>query len=498
MIIPSDDRLRRIRSIHLALALSALLPAVGCTPVRHDPVLARTLPPILHRLDDSGAVVSARVIELPSGRELFADHPNRPLTPASNMKLIVTAAALDALGPDFTYDTYLVRSGDDLWIVGTGDPALGDFRIGTRHQRDPFAVLDEWTDLLRRQGITRIPGDLCYDESWFERKQVHDHWAEDDRAEWYACPVSGLNFNDNCIDVTVTPADPGEPVRYSIAPPTRVATIVNHCLSHGEGKPARIARDVTRNVFTLSGRATKQTELPSKPVTHPGVFLADAFRLALEKNGICVAGDLKPITVRRDECGAPLDGEILAVHRTALADVLWRTNTHSQNLFAECLAKTLGRRWAASWRLRQPGSWDNARRAVPDRIRRLGVSTGGLKVADGSGLSHGNKVTARLLTDLLQVMYSHPNAAAYRQSLSKAGVEGTLRNRMKDLKGRVFAKTGYINSVRTLSGYVQTRDGKWLAFSFLYNRIPGSVTPFEKLQDEAVRVLAEWSPQDHP
>lgn len=496
MTIPTGGTLKRNHPIRLAFVLSALLPAVGCTPIRHDPTLTRDLAPILHRLDDSGAIVSARVIELPSGRELYAENPGHPFTPASNMKLVVSAAALDALGRDFTYDTYLVRSGDDLWIVGTGDPALGDIRLANRHKRDPYAMLDEWARLLKQKGLTRIAGDLCYDESWFEMKQLHDDWSQRSRIEWYACPVSGLNFNDNCIDVTVTPADAGSPVSYSIAPPTQVVTIVNNCVSHGDGKPADIVREFTSNVFTLTGRATKRTELQSKPVTQPGLFLADAFRLALEKNGISVTGKPRPIAVRRDERGAPRDGEILAVHRTPLADVLWRTNTHSQNLFAECLAKTVGRQWAASWWLRQPGSWANARQAVPDRLRKLGVSTRGLRVADGSGLSHGNKVTARLLTDLLKVMHSHPDAAMYRQSLSKVGVEGTLRNRMKDLKGRVFAKTGYINSVRTLSGYVQTRDGKWLAFSFLYNRIPGSVTPFETLQDEAVRVLAEWSPED--
>ncbi len=485
--------MKRNVPIRLAFVLSGLLAGAGCAPVRHDPALSKDLPPILHRLDDSGAIVSARVIELPTGRELYAENADQPFTPASNMKLVVSAAALDALGRDFTYDTYLVQSGDDLWIVGTGDPALGDVRLADRHKRDPYAVLDEWAGLLRQKGVTRIAGDLCYDESWFEMRQLHDDWSARSRTEWYACPVSGLNFNDNCIDVTVTPADPGAPVSYSIAPPTQVVSIVNNCVSHGDGKPADIVRDSTRNVFTLTGRATKRTELQSKPVTHPGLFLADAFRLALQKHGIDVAGKLRPISVRRDARGAPRDGKILAVHRTPLADVLWRTNTHSQNLFAECLAKTVGGQWAASWWLHQPGSWDNARRAVPDRIRKLGVSTRGLKVADGSGLSHGNKVTARLLTELLKVMHSHSDGAMYRESLSKVGVEGTLRNRMSDLKGRVFAKTGYIGSVRTLSGYVQTREGRWLAFSFLYNRIPGSVQPFERLQDEAVGTLAEWS-----
>jgi D-alanyl-D-alanine carboxypeptidase/D-alanyl-D-alanine-endopeptidase (penicillin-binding protein 4) len=389
-----------------------------------------------------------------------------------------------------------VRSGDDLCIVGTGDPGLGDERIDRRYRRRPYAVLDEWAGVLKQEGLTRIAGDLCYDESWFESRQLHDDWAEDDRTEWYACPVSGLNFNDNCIDVTVMPAQPDAPVSYTIAPPTQIVTVINECVSHGDGPSADIFRDSTTNTFTLTGRAAKRTALQSKPVTHPGPFLADAFRLALERHGITVAGELKPIAVRRDARGAPRDGEILAIHRTPLDDVLWRTNTHSQNLFAECLAKTVGRQWAASWLMSQPGSWDNARRAIPDRLRKLDVPTGGLRVADGSGLSHGNKVTARLITELLKAMHAHPNAAMYRQSLSKVGVAGTLRKRMRDLKGRVFAKTGYINSVRTLSGYVQTRDGTWLAFSFLYNQIPGSVKPFEKLQDEAVRRLAEWTPGD--
>jgi len=120
-----------------------------------------------------------------------------------------------------------------------------------------------------------------------------------------------------------------------------------------------------------------------------------------------------------------------------------------------------------------------------------GISREGLVVADGSGLSRGNRVTARIITDLLLAMNRHEQAGVYRANLAEPGGIGTLRSRMKDLKGHVFAKTGYIRGVRALSGYVHANDGRWYCFSFIYNDIPGSVKPFERMQDQACRILVE-------
>jgi D-alanyl-D-alanine carboxypeptidase/D-alanyl-D-alanine-endopeptidase (penicillin-binding protein 4) len=477
----------------LAVLLVPLMLA-GCASLGHDPVLAKRLTPILHRHDDSGAVVSARVIELPSGRELFADDPDAPFMPASNLKLVVTAAALDGLGPEYTFKTYLARSGDDLWIVGTGDPAIGDPRIAEAAGDTTETVLEGWVTALAETGCTSIAGDICYDESYFEPRQVHPHWDEEDLVHWYACPVSGLNFNDNCIDVTITPGAEGTPVQYTVMPRNTMTTIVNQCTSGTGEQQAFITKMPDSPTYVLSGVAKEREKLKAKPVDAPGAFFADALRTVLREKGIPVAGTIREIRTKRDENGAPLDCRIIAVHESSMTDVLWRTNKNSQNLFAECLDKALGRHWAAEQGRDEPGSWANGSEAIHVFMREHGIDASRLVVDDGSGLSRGNRVTARLLTDLLAVMYTHPYGEAYRASMARGGIDGTVSERLTDLKGRVFAKTGYIGGVRTLSGYIQTRQGRWLAFSFLYNRIPGPVRPYEEMQDDACRVLADWQP----
>ncbi|MCH7813564.1 MAG: D-alanyl-D-alanine carboxypeptidase, partial [Planctomycetes bacterium] len=147
---------------------------------------------------------------------------------------------------------------------------------------------------------------------------------------------------------------------------------------------------------------------------------------------------------------------------------------------------------------RVPGSWTTGARAVRAFLSRNGIDPRRFVLADGSGLSRANRVTGRLICDLLAVMFDHPDGDAFRASLAEPGEIGTLRSRMKELKGSLFAKTGYIRGVRALSGYIQTRDGQWLCFSIIYNNIPGSTKPFSDLQDEACRLLVNWPHLDEP
>ena len=125
-------------------------------------------------------------------------------------------------------------------------------------------------------------------------------------------------------------------------------------------------------------------------------------------------------------------------------------------------------------------------------MERNGIDHSGLHVTDGSGLERSNRVTSRLISDLLVVMWEHPHGEMWRNSLPISGRDGTIGSRMKDIEGHIYAKTGFIGGVRALSGYARTRRGDWLAFSFIFNQIPGSVRPFEEIQDDACRVLVEW------
>ena len=472
----------------------------------------------------TGATYVARVVDLSTGRELYAHDADAPATPASNLKLLVTSTALGTWGAAHTFDTHFALIGDDLVVIGTGDPAFGDPTLAEQsggHPTDPF---DAVADALTARGVTAVRGDVVYYQNAFDAQRVHPSWDKDDLVEWYAAPVSGLAMNDNCIDVTVYPTKAGEAVRSETVPPIENYELVNAMVTAGgdnsgpakgvppagpatapaaDGKSAEAADaapEITkapgRMLYTLTGTLKERDELQSKPVDDPGAFLADALRTRLAERGITVAGTLREATTAPegvDPATLAVAGDALVhTHRSKMPDVLRRVNTNSQNLFAEMLCKGLGRaklvgEGEAGESAR--GSWPAGEAAVKQYLGSKGVDVSALRVADGSGLSHDNKVTARAITDILLLMDASPDADTWRQSLTVAGKSGTIGKRMKDLEGKVLGKTGYIRGVRALSGYVLRDDGHPLAFSVIYNHIPGTVSPYEALQDDACRVL---------
>lgn len=476
-----------IRRTGAGLGLALLLVGGCVTPQQR---LAARLDEILTRLDDTGAVVAARVIELPGRRELYARDADAPFTPASNMKVPVSATLLDTFGLEHTFKTYLALDGDNVWIIGTGDPALGDPRIAQRRGSTSTGVFDAWAQALREHGVTRIAGDLVYYDGALDAQWLHPTWGES-VLHWYGAPVTGLNFNDNCVDITVEPTELGRPARFEIMPPVRDATVINECVTDPNHAPT-IEKLPGGNIYQLGGTCAKREALKSKPVENPGAFTADAFRTHLAGLGIEVAGAIRAAREPLGGAMPPPAASVIAVHETPLRDVLGRINTNSQNMFADAACKLAGQAWAAGQGRCGPGSWADGSAAIHAFLKRNGIDEAALVVADGSGLSVDNRVTARLMTDLFAVMFERPDRAAFVDSLAKGGINGTLEKRFAGYEGHVFAKTGMIGGVRALSGYVRTKHDEWLAFSIIYNRIPGSVEPYEALQDEAVKLLVAW------
>ncbi|MGB7158716.1 MAG: D-alanyl-D-alanine carboxypeptidase/D-alanyl-D-alanine-endopeptidase, partial [Tepidisphaeraceae bacterium] len=461
-----------IACLPLILSACTHTPKVAPTPEQPKLTLQSRLDEILHRRDDGNVKYAARVIELDTGKELYAVKADEPFIPASNMKLSVSAAALDTFGADRTFDTYLAIDGDDLWLIGTGDPAVGDPSIEKKRGRVPTSVLDDWATALQRRGVSHVSGNLYFDDGALDDVCFNTHWSKGFHGDWYAAPVSGLNLNDNCVDVTIHPTTDGKPVTYTVMPPVRNITIINNAVTGATEDPT-ISRDPDSMTYTITGGCTKPTVLKSRSVVDSGAFFADALRTRLELRGITIAGETKRAPRK---AGA----QVIATHQSRMPDVMWRINKSSQNLFADAMFKLMG-----------DGTWEGGSEAVHAFLKKAGIDDSQYRVVDGSGLARENRVTARLQTDLLAYMAKHPEAEAYRASMSTAGIDGTLRNRMHDLKGRVFAKTGYISGVRALSGYVQQSEGKWLAFCIIFNGFKGSEKPFETLQDEAVHVLAD-------
>ncbi|MEP0848117.1 MAG: D-alanyl-D-alanine carboxypeptidase/D-alanyl-D-alanine-endopeptidase [Phycisphaerae bacterium] len=449
--------------------VAAVLAVVGVAPLRAEPQ-ATAPATVTARLDAltarvrNGGRIGLVVEEVASGGRWFALNPDLPLKPASVLKLFVTAAALEHLGADFAFETRLYLRDGELLVKGSGDPGLGDARLAARLGRRLHWEFDAWSGALRDRGVGEVRT-IALDDSVFDQEYRHPDWPADQFQAWYQAPVGGLNFNDNCLDARVSVG--GGKVQLALIPDLPPSFLIQE-LRVGSRHDPVVKRAADSDVFEFRGTVARGGEFAPLSVGKPTVFFGHALRRALEQHGIRVTGEV----VRR-----PLPEETLAAaqsiytNRTSLADVLWRCNTFSQNLFAECLMKALAAYDAGGRPSGVPGSWSGGAAVIERTLQTLGVSTDGAVFRDGSGLSHRNQVTAAQIAALLRVMPGRPHGETFIDSLADAGEEGTLRRQFSSprFRDRLIAKTGTIRGVRALAGYVNRPDGVRLAFALLLN-----------------------------
>ncbi len=459
----------------------------------HDQRVAR-LRKLLDRLPHAQTAVSAAVMSLPDGKIIYERNADRVLIPASNQKIIPGAVALAKLGVAHSFDTRLAIDGDDLIIIGGGDPGLGDPELADQRGGRPTDVFEQWAGILAQQGITTIQGDIVVEDQILEQPWVHPSWEESDLTKWYAAPVGGLNFNDNCIEITLRPTTPGQLVRFEVFPPSAWIRIDNRCKtspSKSKNKPW-IHRPSIEPLYELRGRCNRKSELKSVSVPDPGIFTGEVLKAVLKSHGIDVRGKVRrAIQIPHGLATNSGTRKTLAVHSSPLADVLKRALGDSQNLFAECLIKSLSVQPGSNGQPGKAGNWQAGSAVALETIRSWGIDTSGMVVADGSGLSRDNRASARQIVQILKHVYMDSDGGSlFMDSLSLNATRGTLRKRMKDIPGRVMAKTGYMRGVRSLSGYVQASPKVWYAFSILFNDIPGGTAPYNRIHDDVCRALA--------
>jgi D-alanyl-D-alanine carboxypeptidase/D-alanyl-D-alanine-endopeptidase (penicillin-binding protein 4) len=432
----------------------------------------------------SKAEVGVRVVRLgdaPSDTRVIYEHNAvTPLIPASNLKLVTTAAALDTLGADFRFRTVLYGKGSDLAIVGDGDPALGDGDMLRRVGWDTLTVFNLFAKQLSDRKITSA-GNLLVDDSIFEQTFQHANWPakQDDRR--YMAGVAGLNLNTNCIDVTVESNGYGKVVSYTVNPPTKYANIRNNC-RHGNDNAIVLSRTVGTNDILLAGETRGSTNVPvTVNIEDPAMFAGTVLMETLSGAGIPFSGTAQRDRTIRQQLTQPNSGwTALAAHETALPTVLARANKDSQNVYAEALCKRLGAQASGE------GTWKTGPAAMAAYMKRIGVAENQFNFDDGCGLSKQNAITATALTQVLSYEYHTKDRQAFFSSLAVAGVDGTLEDRFRgsDLRTRVFGKSGFVEGVSALSGYFKGRDGHWYAFSILMNGIPrqsnGQIKPIQE------------------
>lgn len=420
-----------------------------------------------------------------SGKLLYGRNADRLFIPASNTKLVVTTAATALLGPDFTVRTSLYGTGPlqdgvllgDLILYGRGDPTfsnrcydIDDARPGAC-DRDPAAKLRDLAQQLYQRGIREVRGHLIGDGSYFEPTTFHPAWEVYDVHWWYAAPVTGLAFNDNSLDVRVVAGESaGGAPRLAMQPEVGLATMENRAMVGPRGGERTF--DIFRNVDGLAYVATgvlpagtaDRTMNPA--VLDPNRFAALALRRELLALGIVVRGEVRSTTDSMATAHARAMPALAEVTSRPLRDWIFPILNSSQNLFAELTLKQLGRQFGTA------GSWAEGRRvAARFLIDSVGIDSTAFALEDGSGLSTGNVITPRAFTQMLRWIRQHPRYDVLAAGMPRSGNPGSLRTRFlgTPVEGRVVAKTGTINRVNALSGYVERANGDVVVFSVIAN-----------------------------
>ncbi len=445
-------------------------------------------------------------IDTETGRTIYSRNADKRFMPASNLKLVTTAAALHGLGADFRYETSLYIDGTvqagmlegNLVIRGSGDPTLGSTRFGND---DPLSVFRRWAEALRGRGITTISGDVIGDDDVFDDVPYGLGWAWDDFVWDYGAEVSGLTFREGTISMSVRGTASGNRAAISWQPlETDYIRVDNQSrtLASGSRTENGYSRELSSNRFTITTEvATGRTDAETLAIHNPTKYAAHMLRLVLLREGIGVEGravDVDNVSSRPSYVEME---RVASATSPPLSEIVELTNEKSINLFAEHLLRTLGvHRYQGIEAER--GSVEAGVLAMQSMLTEAGVDETDLQMLDGSGLSFMNRVTPRALVNLLRYMNARSDPAvrsAFYNSLPVGGGTGTLSGRYGsgDARGNVRAKTGYINGVRTLSGYVTAASGNRIAFAILCNHYATRTSRVNEAQDDVVELLADFA-----
>ena len=418
---------------------------------------------------------------------------NAPRIPASNQKLLSSGTAILALGADHAFRTRLLHRGDEVILVGDGDPGLADPDL-LAHTTDTYGrpltadgVLDIWADAIEATGLTHLSR-LVIDDRVFDQQFIHDSWPKDQLNQHYCAGSAGLNFHRNMLHLRPAPSGSAGVVVDDVRPAVPFLPIENKLKRHAKDNAVHAAQAADSDTIVVSGKVAKPTVVPV-PVTVRDMPLLTGRMLAdrLQRRNITVdmiarAGDNEHFAD-----AVAIGPDIV----TPMATVLERCNVESRNIYADALLKR-----AAHEATGRPGSWrDGAalvRRDVRDR-----TGTDVVEVADGSGMSRSNGVSPMVLAKwLASFKAGTPEGDALLASMSTPD-RGTIKRRFGSnglkLHGCTLqGKTGYIRGVSTLSGVITAPDGRCAAFSVLCNALGSDTTAAKTLQRRVVESIAAW------
>lgn len=451
-----------LRTALLVLCVSSFATDLAIPVGRAD--LAERIDGIISQSLQQKVQFSIYVVKADSGQAVYEHNARELMIPASNMKIITTAAALKYLGPDYEYKTKVGLCDDSLVIKGGGDPLLGDEKTDAKYGREKGWIFKDIAAALKRKGMDAI-NDIVIDSSVFDDQRTHPNWPKNDLNKWYACEVSGLNYNDNCI--TINTKNIGGRVEVFIEPQTDFIKFDNQVKPISKGTSAvGTYRNQEPNKIVVYGRCKEGAGPFDVAIEKPAAFFGFLLWENLTKAGIKTKGQLIRKTLEDYS-----NFRLLTQYNTPIRDCLVRSNKNSLGLAAEAMLKTIAANNKSGGK---NGGWDKGRELISEYLVGLGIDESQFYIDDGSGLSRQNELSAYAITKVLLDIYNSRNWQLYKDSLAVGGVDGTIAEYFKEekYKGKILGKTGYISDVRSFSGLCITEQGDYI-FSILANNTNG-------------------------
>lgn len=467
-------------------------------------IYAQTLDPVKQLLQTPymrGASFSLIVKDLQTGKNLFVYDMDRQLSPASVLKVVTTATALEVLGEDYRYPTSLQYDGvikegvleGNLYIKGSGDPSLGSSHFAPRQNQ----FWDTWITALQKIGIRRIKGAVISDESIFDTEGASVKWLREDMGNYYAPGCYGLSVFDNLYKLSLRTGRVGSsPVILSTSPDVSFIQFKNYLKAvSASSDSAYIIGAPLESVRYLYGTlpANREQYVIKGDIPDPALFMAQYLTTSLQKKGIIVEGtpSCYRLEMEQRRWTNRERQTIVTTYSPPLREIVRVCNHVSHNLYADALLKTVG----LQYKTREHeviSSFGRGITVIKNYWKEKGIDVFPLKMNDGSGLAPTNKISAAFIGDLLVYMATQSKVSeAFVSSLPKAGVEGSVRSFLKEtpLQGKAFLKSGGITGVRCYVGYIQ-KENKTYAVAVLSNNYSCSMRQMTKeLERLLVRLL---------
>lgn len=417
------------------------------------------------------SAVSFSVVDANSGQCIYESAPQLSLVPASVMKIVTTAAALDLLGPDYRFETRLGINGSidnsgilhgDLIIAGGGDPALGSAYFSKHYLATHF--IDEWVNALYEKGIREITGDLIADASIYEQQMIPNTWIWEDLGNYYGAGACGLSVYDNLYEISLKSGEAGQACKIiKINPEVPGLEITSEVVaSESKRDMAFVFGSPYDNKRIIRGTIpTNQKDFRIKAsMPDPPLLLATQLKDKLKEKGIEQKGKIRTMYLPSE-----MSQTIHQIWSPPLSEIVKVLNHESVNLFAEHLCKHL------AWQKTGKGNTRAGLDIMLEYWKNKGIDTNGMFLADGSGLSRFNAITAKQLTSILQYIHQSQYAELFKLSLPSVEENGTL----KVFNAKIFpgetlrAKSGSMTRVRSYAGFLKTHTGNELIFSIILN-----------------------------